>query len=158
MSFLRHREIYPSDGSASPAADAPAHRLDEFPAGYSLAVCSPAWPASASPTGSEYAITLPCRSSSFDRTANSVLTVCVRRGGRRTPVVRNEGSEALTASGSSRCVCEAATPSSPSISIEANPIRRVRVFNDYPSGIRTQSTKQRKKRSVRASVFSALKA
>src|SRR5258708_31764887 len=27
----------------------PAHRLDEFPAGYSLAVCSPASPASASP-------------------------------------------------------------------------------------------------------------
>src|SRR5579859_7821370 len=43
MSFLRHREIFPSDqpnavpsnGGASPAANAPAHRLDEFPAGYS---------------------------------------------------------------------------------------------------------------------------
>jgi hypothetical protein len=36
MSFLRHREIFPSDGGASLAANAPAHRLDEFPAGYSL--------------------------------------------------------------------------------------------------------------------------
>ena len=41
MSFLRHREIFPSDGGASPAANAPAHRLDEFPAGYSSAGCSP---------------------------------------------------------------------------------------------------------------------
>jgi PQQ enzyme repeat len=48
MSFFRHREIYPSDGGAGIAANAPAHRLDEFPASYSLAVCSPAWPASAS--------------------------------------------------------------------------------------------------------------
>src|SRR6476646_2548563 len=83
MSFLRHGEIYPSDGSASPAGDAPTHRLDEFPAGFSLAVCSPAWPASASPTGSEYAIKLPCRSRTFHRTANSVLTVCVSSGGKR---------------------------------------------------------------------------
>src|SRR5678815_1418941 len=30
---------------------APAHRSDEFPAGYSLTGCSPAWPASASPAG-----------------------------------------------------------------------------------------------------------
>ena len=41
MSFPRHREIFPSDGSASLAANAPAHRLDEFPAGYSSAGCSP---------------------------------------------------------------------------------------------------------------------
>jgi hypothetical protein len=36
MSFLRHREIFPSDEGAGLAANAPAHRLDEFPAGYSL--------------------------------------------------------------------------------------------------------------------------
>jgi hypothetical protein len=42
MSFLRHREIYPSDGDASLTASVPAHRLDEFPAGYSSADCSPA--------------------------------------------------------------------------------------------------------------------
>ena len=44
MSFPRHREIFPSDGGASPAANAPAHRLDEFPAGYSLAGWSPPEP------------------------------------------------------------------------------------------------------------------
>ena len=43
MSFPRHREIFPSDGDAGFAANVPAHRLDEFPAGYSLAGCSPAW-------------------------------------------------------------------------------------------------------------------
>jgi hypothetical protein len=83
MSFLRHREIFPSDGGASPAANAPAHRLDEFPAGYSSAGCSPAWPASASPTGHQYAVMLSCRSRSLHRTANLVLTVCVSRGGKR---------------------------------------------------------------------------
>jgi putative transposase len=54
MSFFRHREIYQSDvGSKTrePAkAGSPDHRLDESPAGYSLAGCSPAEPASASPT------------------------------------------------------------------------------------------------------------
>ena len=39
--FSRHGEIFPSDGGANPAADVPAHRLDEFPAGYSLAGWSP---------------------------------------------------------------------------------------------------------------------
>ena len=54
MSFFRHEEIYRSDvGSKTegePAeAGSPDHRLDESPAGYSLAGCSPAEPASASP-------------------------------------------------------------------------------------------------------------
>jgi hypothetical protein len=52
--FFRHEEIYRSDvGSeveGEPAkTDSPDHRLDESPAGYSLAGCSPAEPASASP-------------------------------------------------------------------------------------------------------------
>jgi len=55
MSFKRHGEIYPNDRGADPKADAPAHRLDEFPAGYSLTGCSPALPASASPTGIDHA-------------------------------------------------------------------------------------------------------
>src|SRR5262245_22705211 len=55
MSFFRHEEIYRSDvGSkieGEPAeTDSPDHRLDESPAGYSSAGCSPAEPASASPT------------------------------------------------------------------------------------------------------------
>jgi hypothetical protein len=84
MSFPRHGEIFPSDGGASPAANAPAHRLDEFPAGYSLAGCSPAVPAAASPAVYEYAVMTSCRSRSFHRTVNCVLTVCVSQGGKRT--------------------------------------------------------------------------
>jgi hypothetical protein len=54
MSFFRHKEIYRSDiGSkieGEPAeTDSPDHRLDESPAGYSLAGWSPPEPASASP-------------------------------------------------------------------------------------------------------------
>ena len=65
MSFFRHTEIYRSDGRRwkrrKPAAVGfPAHRLDESPAGYSLAGCSPAEPASASPTGG-YFVTMARR-------------------------------------------------------------------------------------------------
>ena len=49
MSFLRHEEIFPSDEGAVPVDRAPTHRLDEFPAGYSLAGCAPAEPTSVSP-------------------------------------------------------------------------------------------------------------
>jgi transposase InsO family protein len=54
MSFFRHEEIYRSDIASKiegePAeTGSPDHRLDESPAGYSLAGCSPAEPASASP-------------------------------------------------------------------------------------------------------------
>lgn len=53
MSFFRHSESYPPR-IADPALRrrARSHRLDEFPAGYSLAGCSPAAPASASPAAS----------------------------------------------------------------------------------------------------------
>src|SRR5438128_710739 len=54
MSFKRHKEIYPNERGADQNAGAPAHRSDEFPAGYSLTGCSPALPASASPAGVEY--------------------------------------------------------------------------------------------------------
>ena len=55
MSFFRQKEIFQSDvglkGEGEPAeTDSPDHRLDESPAGYSSAGCSPAEPASASPT------------------------------------------------------------------------------------------------------------
>jgi hypothetical protein len=56
MSFLRHGQIYRPmgsslrDGGEAIFCYAPAtHRLDESAAGYSLAGCSPAEPASASP-------------------------------------------------------------------------------------------------------------
>jgi len=44
MSFPRHPETYPPMEAQTNAAHAPAHRLDEFPAGYSLAGCAPAEP------------------------------------------------------------------------------------------------------------------
>ena len=55
MSFFRHEEIYRSDVESRTEGEptetgSPDHRLDESPAGYSLAGCSPALPASASPT------------------------------------------------------------------------------------------------------------
>jgi len=51
MSFFRHEEIYRTDagGTAEEAAVPSAHRIDEFPTGYSWAGCSPAEPACASP-------------------------------------------------------------------------------------------------------------
>src|SRR5689334_24769092 len=83
MSFLRYQEIYPPDGNAGIAADVPAHRLDEFPVGYSSASCTPALLASASPTGSDYAVMSSYWSTVFQRPANSVLTGCLTPGGKR---------------------------------------------------------------------------
>ena len=59
MSFFRHWEIFRSDGSSvidgkPTEAGSPDHRLDESPAGYSLAGCSPAEPASASPADDQF--------------------------------------------------------------------------------------------------------
>ena len=48
MSFSRHGEIYRWDRETAKAVS-PSHLIDESPAGYSLAGCSPAEPASASP-------------------------------------------------------------------------------------------------------------
>src|SRR6266849_2766392 len=91
MSFLRHPQIYPPIGSLVGTGDGPLsgfapgpHRLDESAAGYSSAGCAPAEPASASPGDYEYVVQLSCRSRSFHPTANSVLTVCVSPGGKRT--------------------------------------------------------------------------
>ena len=55
MSFLRHGEIYQVEDRfgwrGRNRGPARTSRLDESPVGYSLAGCSPAEPASASPTG-----------------------------------------------------------------------------------------------------------
>jgi hypothetical protein len=59
MSFLRHEEIYRSDvgfceaGSGQLPSPPALIGFDEFPAGYSLAGCSPAAPASALPTAKD---------------------------------------------------------------------------------------------------------
>jgi len=55
MSFFMHKEIFRSDVDSLHSGEtvetiSPAHRLDESPAGYSLAGWSPPEPASASPT------------------------------------------------------------------------------------------------------------
>src|SRR5277367_3120203 len=54
MSFLRHRRIYQSDEPKGSRTNCSApfgdHRSDESSAGYSFVGCSPAEPASASPT------------------------------------------------------------------------------------------------------------
>jgi hypothetical protein len=90
MSFPRHEEIFRSDvgsshaGSRSCGLPPALIGLDEFPVGYSLAGCSPAAPASALPTGGQCAVNSSCRSSNFQRTANSVLTGCLTPGGKRT--------------------------------------------------------------------------
>ena len=89
MSFPRHPEIFPSDEAAGNASG-PAHRPDEFPAGYSLAGCAPALPASASPTASEYALTSSYPSMIFHRPVNCVLTVCLTPGDRS--LVTQEGA------------------------------------------------------------------
>ena len=81
MSFFRHPELFPSDGDAGSKAGVPAHRGDEFPAGYSSADCAPAGSASALPAAFHIAVNSSCRSMAFHRTAHSVLTVCLTRGG-----------------------------------------------------------------------------
>jgi hypothetical protein len=84
MSFFRHREIFQSDVMRVVrerfTRRSRPHRLDEFPAGYSSAVCSPAWPASASPSVDHSALQSSCRSILFHRAAHSVLSVCLNSG------------------------------------------------------------------------------
>src|SRR6185437_2841138 len=85
MSFFRHPEIFPSDRGATLSGCALAHRLDEFPAGYSSAGCSPAEPASASPTGHHFAVRVLRRTMIFQPTACCRLTGCLSRGVHRKP-------------------------------------------------------------------------
>lgn len=83
MSFQRHRKSIFRYGPECNTVErrTPYHRVDEFPTGYSLAGCAPALPASASPVGNHCALQSSSRSRNFQRTANSVLTVCVMAGG-----------------------------------------------------------------------------
>src|ERR1019366_8990737 len=87
MSFLRHGEIYRTISSASgslpgrPLQDRPRpHRRDEFPAGYSLAGCTPAEPAAASPADAHLARKGSWITMLFQRTVRSALTVCLTQG------------------------------------------------------------------------------
>jgi len=86
MSFSRHGEIYrPMSGSGNlrgqPGNDCPQpHRYDEFPAGYSLAGCAPAEPASASPARAHRAVSRSGSTIEKQPTAGSVLTACLTQG------------------------------------------------------------------------------
>ena len=104
MSFLRHREIYRSDGlgfresgARSGGLHAPTHRFDEFPAGYSLAGCAPAEPASASPAEQKFTMKAIPRPSFFQRMGKPCLAGCltsgVHRGHLFDVVVLKEASE-----------------------------------------------------------------
>ncbi len=82
MSFLRHGEIYRPISSESkpgqPYLDRPGpHRYDEFPAGYSLAGCAPAEPASASPAEAHREAGRSGGTIEKQRTVGSVLTACL---------------------------------------------------------------------------------
>ena len=79
MSFSRHGEIYrPMVKPGQPTVDHPSlHRYDEFPAGYSLAGCAPAEPASASPAETQLATEEMSRTTGKQRMAESVLTGCL---------------------------------------------------------------------------------
>ena len=57
-----------------------AHRLDEFPAGYSLAGCSPAAPASASPAVCQYAAAALKNAMLFQRAARVSVFHCLSDG------------------------------------------------------------------------------
>jgi hypothetical protein len=79
MSFLRHGEIYrPMKKRERPAKDRPrVYRYDEFPAGYSLAGCAPAEPASASPADVHSAGNALGSTIKMQRAANHLLTACL---------------------------------------------------------------------------------
>ncbi len=82
MSFLRHKEIFRSGGGswsgAAPATG--AHRLDESPAGYSSAGCSPAAPASASPADCSMQHGRPKRYDLAGNGSVSLFALSQRRG------------------------------------------------------------------------------
>jgi hypothetical protein len=100
MSFFRHREIFRSDVirliGERPSSRSPAHRLDEFPVGYSSASCTPAALASASPTGIHSATLARRWQRSFQPMANSALTSCVTPGDNRSLALGLVASRALS--------------------------------------------------------------
>jgi hypothetical protein len=85
MSFFRHGEIYrPMSFCKMPGRpwqDRPEpHRFDEFPAGYSLAGCAPAEPASALPAGGHLRTKGNGSTIELQRTANYLLAACLTPG------------------------------------------------------------------------------
>jgi hypothetical protein len=95
MSFSRHGEIYRPMATANrlgrPGCGHPsAHRYDEFPAGYSLAGCAPAEPASALPAGAHRAAEVVGSTMQKQRMANRLLSVCLTQGDNPSSSLRSE--------------------------------------------------------------------
>ena len=84
MSFWRHGEIYPPMRSSAPGRPRQGrpspHRYDEFPAGYSLAGCAPAEPASASPADTQVGANALSSTIEKQRTVGRPLTACLTQG------------------------------------------------------------------------------
>ena len=87
LSFFRRGEIYRTMTRASgsmpgrPFDDRPRpHSKNGFPSGYSLADCTPSEPAATSPAGAHIARKRLRGLTHFQRTTNSVLTVCLTLG------------------------------------------------------------------------------
>ena len=137
MSFLRHGEIYHSDGGAIPQDRAPAHRNDEFPAGYSLAGCTPAEPASASPASSHLA-GKPVRGTiEFQRTAYSLLTVCLSSGDHRSQPQNSPGACRLHSFQGSRFLLNAMAGESP-VELSKLTVGAIEVAGCYFKAIRNK--------------------
>jgi len=84
MSFSRHREIYRWDRETAKTAS-PSHLIDESPVGYSLAGCSPAEPASASPAEARINQKTGSRHNQKQQTANAPNINCLNLGGHPNP-------------------------------------------------------------------------
>jgi len=72
--------LAPGAGHMSHMSRPEAHRLDELSAGYCLAGCSPAAPASAFPAVSEYCNSVARKSTIFQRTGTVSLCRCLSLG------------------------------------------------------------------------------
>ena len=99
--FFRHREIFRSDVirlvRERRNRRSPAHRLDEFPVGYSSVSCTPAALASASPTGIHSATQARCRLRTFQPTAKQCLNfLCHSRGQPHRPLLIKFTQQVMT--------------------------------------------------------------
>src|ERR1039458_4634797 len=134
MSFLRHREIYRSDmvsktiitwgpGAASRwSAPVPSLRTrrkervllivrDEFPVGYSLAGCSPAEPASASPTGSSMRWSVSAGNYLSANGNLSLISVSQPRGSLQSSAARQVSADTPLLSGARHTPTQTPRPS-----------------------------------------------
>src|SRR5437660_7329121 len=113
MSFLRHREIYQVEtgGRGRNRGYARTSRLDESPVGYSLAGCSPAEPASASPTGGTLQQWRGALQLAIRCYLKTTLTRGLTLGAHPTPIVTNRCSPTAEVSSIVNAIGSFRTPS-----------------------------------------------